>query len=211
MLLFRKNLIRAGLFSALIFGSLVILQACFPYGPEDIEEFDIVGTFYDKDVNFSSYKTYAMPDTVARPNSNDPAGEYDALVLSQVAANMGALGYTRVDDPNQSDMIVTLSVVKEGYNLNSEYDYGDEYGSGYDNYGSGSYYTDSGGATYEVETGTVLISMSDHKMQADEPMPMWLGVINGVVEQSYTNMNRRLIELVNRCFVQSPYLGTSTN
>ena len=94
MLQFRKSLIRAGLFSALIFSSLVLLQACFPYGPEDIEEFDIVGTFHDKDVNFSSYKTYAMPDSVAHLNSDGSlsptTGQYDALILSQVAANMSA-------------------------------------------------------------------------------------------------------------------------
>lgn len=212
MLLFKKRLIRAGLFSALVIASMLLLQACFPYGPEDIEEFDIVGTFYDPEANFSSYKTYAMPDTVAHINadgtSTDMRGEYDALILSQVAANMSAIGYTRVDNPDQSDMIVTLAIAREGYNLNSRYDYGDQYGSGYD-YGSGTYY--GGGTGYDIETGTVIINMADHKKTVDSASSIWVGLINGVVEQSYTNTSRRLIELINRCYTQSPYLGTSSN
>jgi hypothetical protein len=121
---------------------------------------------------------------------------------------MGAIGYTRVDNPDQSDMIVTLSIVREGYNLNSRYDYEDQYGSDYD-YGSGSYF--DAGSGYEIETGTVLINMADHKKAAGEASPMWLGIINGAVEQSFTNTSRRLIELINRCYTQSPYLGTTAN
>ncbi len=211
MLLFRKNLIRAGLFSALIFSSLVLLQACFPYGPEDIEDFDIVGTFYDKDVNFSSYKTYAMPDSIAHIDNagsqSATSRDYDALILSQVAANMSAIGYTRVEDPDQADMLVTIAISKEGYNLGNNYDYGDYYGPGYD-YGSGDY---SGGYGYDLETGTVIMNMADHKKIANTSTSMWLGLINGIAEQSYTNTSRRLIELINRCFSQSPYLGISTN
>jgi hypothetical protein len=210
MLLFKKSLIRAGLFAALLIASMVLLQACFPYGPEDIEEFDVVGTFYDPDANFGSYKTYAMPDTIAHLDAagtpSDATGQYDALILSQVAANMSALGYERVQSPQQSDMIVTIAIATEGYNLDNRYEYEDYYGNNY-NYGSGEYY--NGGSGYEIETGTVLINMADHK--ATEAKAMWLGIINGVTEQSFTNTSRRLIELINRCFTQSTYLGTSSN
>ena len=212
MLQFRKNLIRAGLFSALIFSSLVLLQACFPNGPEDIEEFDIVGTFYDENVNFSSYKTYAMPDSIAHIDNGGVQGstsrDYDALVLSQVAANMNAVGYTRVDDPDQADMIITVAISKSGYDLGNNYDYGEYYGPSYD-YGSGEY---AGGSEYDLETGTVIMNLSDHNQDGgSDTKAMWLGLINGIAEQSYTNTSRRLIELINRSFAQSPYLGTSPN
>jgi hypothetical protein len=155
-----------------------------------------------------------MPDTVAHLNSDGSidetviTGEYDALVLSQVAANMSALGYSRVEDPETADLIMTVAAVRAGYNMDTEYDYGDYYGPGYD-YGSGSY---AGGSGYELETGTVIINLADLKLAgSDSPKPIWLGLINGIVEESYTNTSRRLIELVNRCFAQSPYLGTSSN
>ena len=213
MLLFKKNLhlwVRASLLSSLILGSMFLLQACFPFGPEDIEDFDIVGTFYDENVNFSSFKTYVMPDTIVHVDNSGVSartGDYDALILDQVAANMGAIGYTRVNRDENPDMILTLAISREGYNLESSYDYGDYYGSDYDGYGSGNYYTT--GSQYQMETGSVLMSLSNTEGDGSLRSSMWLGIINGITEQSFTNTSRRLIELINQAFVQSPYMGTT--
>jgi len=213
MLLFKKNLnlwVRVSLLSILILGSMVLLQACFPFGPEDIEDFDIVGTFYDENVNFSTFKTYAMPDTVAhvRDTGVSTAKEpYDDLVLDQIAANMGAIGYVRVQDPEQAQMLLTVTHVSQGYNMASSYSYGDYYGDQYD-YGSGGYYYT--GSDYQLSTGTVLMALANHKDgDTTKESAMWLGMLNGVTEQSFTNTSRRLIELINQAFVQSPYLGTT--
>ena len=212
MLLFKKNLhlwVRVSVLSTLILGSMFLLQACFPFGPEDIEDFDIVGTFYDENVNFSSFKTYAMPDTIVHVDNSGVStrtGDFDALILSQVAANLGAVGYTRVDHASDEDMLLTLAIAKEGYNLENTYDYGDYYGSSYDGYGSGNYYNT--GQQYQMETGSVLMNLTDSQRDGSLSSSMWLGIINGITEQSFTNTSRRLIELINQAFVQSPYLGT---
>jgi len=214
MLLFKKNLhlwVRVSLLSILILGSMFLLQACFPFGPEDIEDFDIVGTFFDENVNFSSFKTYAMPDTIVHVDNSGTVvgttGDYDALILSQVAANMGAVGYTRVNSPSQADMLLTLAIAREGYSLDNTYDYGDYYGSGYNSYGSGGYYNP--GTEYQMETGTVLMNLADSQSEGSLKSSLWLGLINGITEESFTNTSRRLIELINQAFVQSPYLGTT--
>jgi hypothetical protein len=190
---------------------MFLLQACFPFGPENIEDFDIVGTFYDENENFSTFETYAMPDTIIHVDNSGvvspPTNDYDALILSQVAANMGAIGYERVDNPDDASMILTLAIAKEGYNLGNTYDYGDYYGPGYDGYGSGGYYNT--GSEYQMETGTLLMNLADHKDSDSTKPSMWLAIINGVTEQSFTNTSRRLIELINQAFVQSPYLGTT--
>ena len=142
MFLIKKNLhlgLRVSLLSLLVAGSMFILQACFPFGPEEIEDFDIVGTFYDENVNFANFQTYAMPDTIAKVTSagvSQEKGQYDDLVLDQIEANMKAIGYTRVNDPEQADMLLTIAAVTEGYNLQGSYDYGEYYGSEYD-YGYG--------------------------------------------------------------------------
>ena len=214
MLLFKKNLqlwVRVSVMSTLVLGSIFLLQACFPFGPEDLEDFDIVGTFYDENVNFSNFKTYAMPDTIAKITSSgvsNERGQYDDLVLSQIAANMGAVGYTRVNDPDQADMLLTVVVVNDGgYSIDNSYNYGDYYGPDY-NYGSGGYYYT--GSNYQIETGTVLMTLADHKDGDNaRESAMWLGMLNGITEQSFTNTSRRLIELINQAFVQSPYLGTN--
>jgi hypothetical protein len=213
MLLFKKKLhlwVRVSLLSTLIFGIMFLLQACFPFGPEDIEDFDIVGTFYDENVNFSNFKSYAMPDTIVKVSSSgvsNEKGQYDDLILSQIAANMGAIGYTRVNDPDAADMLLTVAIASEGYNVGNSYDYGDYYGDGYD-YGSGGYYYT--GSDYQVETGTLLMNLSNHKDgDTARESALWLGLINGITEQSFTNTSRRLIELINQAYVQSTYLGTT--
>lgn len=214
MLLFKKNLhlwVRVSLLSILILGSMVLLQACFPFGPEDIEDFDIVGTFYDENVNFGTFKSYAMPDTIVHVDNSGvtgKTGEFDELILSQIAANMGAVGYTRVENPDNADMLLTVAISKEGYSLGTSYNYGDYYGDRYD-YGSGGYYYT--GSNYQLETGTLLMNLADHKVEGGSTKSMWLGLINGITEQSFTNTSRRLIELINQAYVQSPYLGTSTD
>jgi len=123
-----------------------------------------------------------------------------------VEANMTALGYERIDDPDEADMLMTLAISLDGYQLGGSYDYGDYYGPGYD-YGSGGY---AGGSGYDLETGTVIMNLADLNLgAATETKAIWLGLINGITEQSYTNTSRRLIGLINQCFSQSPYLGTS--
>ena len=181
MLLLKKNLhlwVRMSLLSILILGSMVVLQACFPFGPEDIEDFDIVGTFYDENVNFSSFEFYAMPDTIVKvdasgvvPNQSD---QYDNLILSQIEANMGAIGYTRVSSPEQAEMILTVAIASEGYNIGNPYDYREYYGNQY-NYGSGGYYYT--GSDYQLSTGTVLMNLANHK-DGDESKgsSMWLSM-----------------------------------
>jgi len=189
---------------------MFLLQACFPFGPEDIEDFDIVGTFYNEDVSFSSFKTYVMPDTIVHVDNSGVTtrtGDYDALILSQVAANMTAVGYTRVGKDESPDMILTLAISNSGYNLENNYDYGDYYGDGYDGYGSGGYYNT--GSEYQMETGTLLMNLANTQGDGSLKSSMWLGIINGITEQSFTNTSRRLIELINQAYVQSPYLGTT--
>jgi hypothetical protein len=196
--------------SLLISGSMLLLQACFPFGPEDIEDFDIVGTFYDENVNFGNFKTYAMPDTVVKVSSTGVTNEkeqYDDLILSQVEANMSAAGYERISDPQNADMIMTVAIARAGYSIDQSYDYGDYYGDRYDDYGTGGYYYT--GDNYQVDTGTVLMSLANNDGNPSLESSLWLGMLNGIVEQSFTNTSRRLIELINQAFVQSPYLGTS--
>ena len=213
MLLFKKNLhlwVRVSLLSTLILGSMFLLQACFPFGPEDIEDFDIVGTFYDENVSFGTYKTYVMPDTIVHVDGSGvtgTTGDFDALILSQVAANMGAVGFKRVNKSENPDMILTLVIAKEDYNTGNTYDYGDYYGDGYEGYGSGNFYNT--GSDYQMETGSLLMNIADSQSDGTLRSSMWLCIINGVTEQSFTNTSRRLIELINQAYVQSPYLGTT--
>ncbi|TFH01414.1 MAG: DUF4136 domain-containing protein [Calditrichales bacterium] len=222
MSLIRKNLriiLRFGIFAGLLVSSMVLMQSCFPYGPEDIEEFDIVATFRADDVNFGAITTFALPDSIVRidnsggNNNSGTTGQYDALILDQVATNLVARGYTRVQDPDEADVIVTVAITLEGFNLYGEYNYSDYWGWYTPDYDDG-YEYDYGGygsqQNYDLQLGTVLINMSNPSLASTGTMPtIWIGIINGIAEQSLVNTSTRLIQLINQCFAQSPYLGRS--
>ncbi len=214
-----RILMRTSMLSLLLLSIMMLLQACFPFGPEDIEEFDIVATFHDENYNFSAVKTYAMPDSVAHIDNSggnpdlQSSRQFDDLILSQIAANMKAINYERIDNPDEADVVLTVAVTVQGFNLYGAYDYSNYWGyytPGFDdgyNYGYGDYGSNTG---YDLKTGTVMVNMADLDEASASTIPNpWLAIINGVTEQSFTNTSRRLIELINQCFAQSPYLGTS--
>lgn len=196
----------------------VVLSGCFPFGPEDVSEFDIVATFYNENFNFGAVRTFAMPDSIAHITSgtNSISRVYDDIILEQVASNMTALGYEREMDPeaNGADVLVIVSITNEDYDVYSSAGYSDYWGW-YGGYGYGSgygyYYPGYGGSGYKVRTGTVLIRMLDpNDPTADDKLPtQWIGLINGLTDDSPVNVRTRLVNTINQCFVQSPYLGSN--
>ena len=50
-----KMFLRKGLFFLLFLSAaVVVLQSCYPYDDIDVNEADVVATFYDKDTDFSA-------------------------------------------------------------------------------------------------------------------------------------------------------------
>ena len=94
--------------------------ACYPGdGPTNVQDLDVILTLYDQEVNFGSFQTFAMPDTVVHV-SNDTldalvpiSRDNDELVLDLVADNLVASGYTREFDAlaNGADLIMLVSAI----------------------------------------------------------------------------------------------------
>jgi hypothetical protein len=204
----------------------MILSGCFPFGPESVEEFDIVATFYNENFSFGSVRTFAMPDSVMHVRSDGLPGDdpnisrsYDSVVLTQVASNMTALGYERVDPDSQAtDVLLTVSVTSGDLDLYSGYPYSDYWGwystgYGYEN-GYEYYYPGYGSGSYSVRTGTLIIHMIDpnQPVEDDQKLPsVWIGLINGLTSDNSLNVRKRLVDTINQCFVQSSYLGASSS
>jgi hypothetical protein len=192
----------------------IMLAGCFPFGPEEISEFDVVATFFNENYNFGGVKTFAMPDSIAHITSGAStiSRAYDEIILEQVASNMNALGYEREMDPqaNGADVLMVIAITNEDYNVYSSSGYADRWGwYGYGD-GSGYYYPGYGGTNYTVRTGTVLIRMLDPNNPSDDKLPTeWLGLINGLTDDTSFNVRTRLVNTINQCFVQSTYLGAS--
>jgi hypothetical protein len=88
---------------AILLLAAVLLISCYPGDELTVSDTDTVVTAFDKNNDFATDNTYAMPDTVmhlvSEGDNDDITRKYDASILSQIASHMDALGYTRVVDP----------------------------------------------------------------------------------------------------------------
>jgi hypothetical protein len=206
----------------LIVGLLPALVGCYPYDSnQSASSYDIALTQFSSKANFyptptpppNTTPTYYMPDEVKHlvpPGTTDTIPTtYDSLILSQIAANMTALQYTRIPTSTditpgnpQPNFVVTVSVTTSTY-------YGYTYWGGYWGYGCycyGGYYPYM--QPYSFSTGTILIDMADQS-QVDPvgqtATIIWGCGINGLMYAGSTSS--RITNQINQCFSQSPYLG----
>lgn len=204
-----------------LFPSVVVslmFTSCYNDYGLNTSDFDIAATFRNNNIDFQNYSTYAMPDSIGRLPDTDPADintMYDELILTQVAAEMEAYGYTRITaGPNSVPDVVLLV----GATSSDKYAYDPGYwypiwgwwpGWGYyPGYGPGwGYYPPYyGGVVYSYSTGTVLITMLDansYDPDKKEITAAWSGALNGLLEGSTST---RITNGINKLFQQSPYL-----
>lgn len=209
-----KNILRRHLLVSLLGLFIVFFNGCYNDYGLSTSEYDVVATYYKETVDYSGFKTYFMPDTIIHivgEGEEDQLGrDNDQLVLSLVAENMASLGYTRVT-VSGADLGIVLAATSTT-NLQVYYNYPMGGYWGYPGYGY--YYPPYWGwATVDgYRTGTVFINMADPKeYDPDQKIlaTVWLGMINGLLEDTKSNIRDRLTRDVNQAFTQSPYLGTS--
>lgn len=201
------------------------LSGCYPGGPEDLEDFDIVLTNYSPEFDFKSdtVLTFSLPDKVVKIGSDgilDPDGNndpeyvkdiYAQQILSNIRAGMESYGWTWEEDSSKADIIILPSVMQTEY-LYYYYDYWywDWYYPGYPGYGWGypGYYPPTYVSSYT--TGTLLMQMTwpeGAALNVEEKIPVvWTGVINGLVEGSTNDITSRIQGTIEQAFNQSPYL-----
>jgi hypothetical protein len=203
---------------------IVAVSCYYDYGMS-VEDFDVVVTRYDSTADFGAISTYAMPDSVVHLIGDGEVREvnrlFDSLILQTVSDNMAARGYTREMDPenNAPDAIVLVSVTSSNiYAVASYYPYWDYWGwypgwGYYPGYGPGwgiSYpWYPYPTAVYSYSTGSVLIDMVDADSQDDAEQlvsSIWLGGMNGVLNDTQESLEARIESGIDQCFSQSPYL-----
>jgi hypothetical protein len=206
----------AGSLAALILIPL-FLSSCYPDYGMSTSDYDIIVTRYDKDVNFKSFKTYAMPDSVFHifPKDEDDTinRDYDKEVIARVKDNMDKLGYEH-DVPADSDHVTKETVVVIISATNSTYQGYSYYpGWGYPGWGWGypgwGYYP-GWAVPYQYSTGTIIVEMYDGSRfdEETEIAPIiWVGGINGLTSgSSPSSIKSRIISSIDQAFNQSPYL-----
>jgi len=201
------------------------LSSCTPGSDLTAPESDVVVTLFNHDVDFSAITTYAMPDTivhiVVEGGSDQVSRKYDNAILDLMAANLDARGYVRIEAGSSEvpDVLVLVSATSVDYWYWYSYYPGDYWGwypgwswwGGYPGWGWG-YPPPSYGTSYAYTTGTLFVNMVDpaEPDAANELIAAyWLGVCNGVLNDTTPSKQARISDSINQLFKQSPYLRSS--
>ena len=202
----------------------VALYSCYPGGPTDVSDYDLVITAFDEDFDYGAIRTWAMPDSVVQLDSTQTISQSDQqLILDQVAMNMNALGYKRIINPDTipadsiPDVVVLVASTNQTWNAWVSYPWWNYWywwpGWGYypPYYGGGwGWGYPPTGAYYSYNVGTLIIDMAQGI--PDDPSKkqthgIWGAGINGLLESSPSNNQQRAQSLIDQAFEQSPYLG----
>jgi hypothetical protein len=201
------------------------LAACYPGEPTSISQTQVVITAYDKDFDYSSQRTYAIPDTVVEvcdlenpdpglpiscdDNRIDYNHAYDSQLVARVVENMNALGYSRIptDDVTEGNLPDVALITMVSVNEWTSYTY---WGCG-GYWGWWGWYPPGYGCWYPGyistttwEQGTLFVDMLDPSGISEERVPsVWTGAINAVLSSSNnTNLNLALSG-IDKAFDQS--------
>ncbi|MFR7822890.1 MAG: hypothetical protein ACLU30_06535 [Odoribacter splanchnicus] len=78
-----------------LFAQLVV--SCYPEGADNIEDYDVAITNYDKGADFSAFTTFSIPDTVVYfANDKVPANLHmNLMMLSSAVTDNFVKGYEK--------------------------------------------------------------------------------------------------------------------
>ena len=176
---------------------LVVISSCYQDYGLDTSNYDVVVTLYDNTYNFQSVTKYYLADSLVIGNDTDPS--YKSAIFTNVNENLVALGWTRVTQPADADVVLSAGVTS----TTTYVDNGG--GCWWDYYGYYWCYPDYG-YDYTYTTGTVFLLLNDRAsaVQGGNNQPEWMAAINGLADQG--NVVSRINTTVDKAFSQSPYL-----
>ncbi len=206
--LWSRRLPLISLVLVLLFG----LAACYPGGPENLDELGLVMTIKNPDISFAGLMTYAMEDTVVGLGDGDPIDiQFNPTILQALQDNMEARGFTREMDPetNKPDVWLAVGTV-EATVWFQWYSWG--YWGGYypPGWGGGYYPPYTGVGSFQQ--GSVVWQMLDLRdvvlpiTDETKPPALWLGGINGAIKSSDSANHAAITSGIEKAFAQSPYI-----
>ncbi|GJM28658.1 MAG: hypothetical protein DHS20C17_12930 [Cyclobacteriaceae bacterium] len=191
-----------------------LLSDCYPGEDFTVEELDTVSTFYESDEDYSSYTTFAVPDSVVRigGDMDDSEGKFDALILEKVRSNMRDLGYLEETDAenNTADLVVLVELLVQNNTVIAPCYPGWGWWYWPPGWGPGWCGGFPGVPVGQYTTGTITLNMitPGQTFNADEEVQIiWSAFLNGLVTGSDASIQQRIETNVDQAFVQSSYLG----
>lgn len=177
------------------------------------EESRIYITNRDSSVDFNSFKTFSISDTVAVISNNRLEGrqstDFDRLIINAVRSQMSSRGYTEVNRTSNPDLGINVSrIYNSSTGIVSYPDYWGGYNSYYDpfywGYGGYGYNFPRSYGVYEITEGALSIDVLNIKNAGDSKTinGVWTGLIRGTGVFADQNAASNVKAL----FDQSPYL-----
>ena len=191
-----KKILRKFLYSLPVL-MLVMISSCYQDYGLQTDNYDVVVTLYDNTYNFQNVNKYYISDSLIIGNSIDAS--YKNAIFTNVNENLVALGWTKVNNVADADVVVSTGVTS----TTTYVDNGG--GCWWDYYGYYWCYPDYG-YDYTYTTGTLFILLNDRAsaVQGGNNQPEWVAAINGLADQG--NVVSRINTTVDKAFSQSPYL-----
>lgn len=162
---------KAKLFLSFLVAGLIFIASCTKYPPasDRLLEDLVIYTKYDTSINFKSFTTFSIVDSISYISPKDSGKVLDAnaaAVLNEISKNMTNLGYVKVTKNQNPDLGINVVAIK---NVNTQIYYPGWYW-GYPGYyppwywgGGGYYYPYYPTYITSYSTGTLLIDMVDRK------------------------------------------------
>lgn len=223
-----KNINYKGILPWLLICTIpVLLLSCYPGGPSDAEDLDIVGTSHDKEFDFTAVSTFSLPDTIIHIVDNDQQDslgrDFDSLIINRVRDQMISLGYIErpVDTLNPADVVMLISAMSTT-NSGLYFDPGWLWGywgwwPGWGGYPGAPVWGPGWGMGFPVgfpiyvnyATGTLFITMIDPENSDTEERTIavtWLAALNSLLSGTSQEKEQRITDNIDQAFKQSPYL-----
>jgi Domain of unknown function (DUF4136) len=212
------------LLAALAFSLAGLLSGCYPDKIDYVDEYDLAGTMYDEEADFSAYLTFHLLDTVmhiTEDREDDPnlSRDHDEFILDEIRQNMIDLGYTELVNPdsvNMPDLELFVQVMSTDFYTYFSYWYDywywypgwDWWYPGYPWYPSYPWYP-GGGYYNSYSTGTLIVEMMETEVtsiEVERPGIVWMGIVDGLLTNNTSSTRQRLDKQLKQLFEQSPYL-----
>ncbi len=218
--------------------AILLIASCYPDDDLTYDQTDVVITNYDDTINFTTFKTYFMSDTVypVRSDTSDHSLiANNAQIIDLIAQNMQQKGYTRIteianDTPDvrvsAAAIMVTTVQMDYWYPYYPGWGWGWDWGWGWKSSGRGNndYYDPGypgyyypgwwGGYPYysSYTTGTLLVEMANPNdvrvINSDSVVPIYWASAVSGILSSGSNLDR-IEKGINKAFEMSPEIKTN--
>ena len=191
----------------------LFMSSCYPEGADTVEDYDVAITNYDKGADFSSFSTFAIPDTIvyfANDKNAKLDHQFDEQIIQVVTDNFIKRGYTKVENHETASFIVTVSAfsnVNYSYYIDNWYNNWNWYWGWWPGGAFNPYYPWYPVSVYAYQSGSVVIDMISTTARSDNKVNViWSGIADGLLQGTQQSIINRVNTQLNQCFVQSPYL-----